>query len=123
MYLPKLAILDGFHVDESKRNALGGPNSATPKSAPPYYQNAAGGGLSDPHNYHHMTESPTRAANHNPLTSTGHMPLGQKQHLNTTAAIVALQNSGAQKDTIIGKLHEQVRQLTAQYEHACTERD
>ena len=44
-------------------------------------------------------------------------------HMNTTAAIVALQNQASQKDTIMAKLHEQIRDLTAQLETACAERD
>ena len=40
----------------------------------------------------------------------------QKVHMNTTAAIVALQNQAGQKDTIIGKLHEQIRDLTERHE-------
>lgn len=51
------------------------------------------------------------------------LPVGSKVHMNTTAAIVALQNQGSQKDTIISKLHEQIRDLTHSYEQACGERD
>ena len=43
--------------------------------------------------------------------------------MNTTAAIVALQNQAGQKDTIIGKLHEQIRDLTERLDQSCGERD
>ena len=43
--------------------------------------------------------------------------------MNTTAAIVALQNSAGQKDTIIGKLHEQIRDLTDRLDQSSSERD
>ena len=35
-----------------------------------------------------------------------------KVHMNATAQIIALQNQAGQKDVIVGKLHEQIRDLT-----------
>lgn len=43
--------------------------------------------------------------------------------MNTTAQIIALQNQAGQKDIIVGKLHEQIRELTQRLDQSCTERD
>ena len=56
-------------------------------------------------------------------TNGAKMQPGHKIHQNTTAAIVALQNQASQKEAIIGKLHEQIRDLTSELERACAERD
>ena len=120
MYLPHLKELDGQSMDRNSNMVIGSP----PKSVQPHSTQALVNAFSNQRsNYTAAAAALSDSPQQHMSAKMQGMQMGQKQHANTTAAIVALQNQASQKETIITKLHEQIRDLTGRLEQTCTERD